>query len=85
MQDAVVKRLQLQQQSWAQGCNALLQEYIQLNNASTLPKMVERQFNLTVQWGFLVSNQITNLMELEENIEVDYAYWASQKLQEQSP
>jgi hypothetical protein len=34
-----------------------------------------------LQWSALLTSQTTSLVELMENIHVDYGYWASQKLQ----
>lgn len=80
MQAAVVQRLQQQQKSWVTGLNGLVQEYAQIKQANTMSKFAEQQFNLMAQFGQLVSLQTTALMGLQENIEVDYGYWAAQKV-----
>jgi hypothetical protein len=80
LQGAVVRRLQQQNQDWLNGCAALAREYDRLKGANTISKLAEQQFNLVAQWGKLVSDQATSLIELQENISVDYGYWASQKL-----
>lgn len=81
LQSAVMQRLQQQNQAWLKGCAILMQDYIQIKQANTMSKLVEKQCNLMMQWSQLLSSQATNLMGLQENIEVDYGYWASQKLQ----
>lgn len=81
MQAAIVQRLQDQQKSWVEGINTLSHEYAQIKQANTMSKYVEQQFNLLAQFGQLVSAQATALMGLQENIQVDYGYWAAQKQQ----
>ncbi len=85
MQAAIVRRLQEQQKGWMNGYAALAQEYQQGRRANTMSKFVEQQFNLVAQFGQLLSKQATDLVGLQENIEVDYGYWVSQKLQRQNP
>jgi hypothetical protein len=81
LQAAVVQRLQEQHQDWLKGCAILIEDYAQVRQANTMSKLVEKQCNLMTQWSQLLTIQATNLMGLMENIEVDYGYWASQKLQ----
>lgn len=80
LQSAVVQRLKQQNEAWLKGCAILMQDYVQIKDANTMSKLVEKQYNLVAQWQQLIGSQATNLMGLEENIEVDYGYWASQKL-----
>jgi len=80
LQSAVVQRLQQQNQDWLKGCAILMQDYAQIKQANTMTKLIEKQCNLMLQWNLLLTNQATNLLGLMENIEVDYGYWASQKL-----
>lgn len=84
LQRAVAQRLQEQNENWLKGCAILMQDYVQIKQANTMSKLVEKQFNLITQWSQLLNNQATNLIGLLENIQVDYGYWASQKLR-QSP
>ncbi|MES2943558.1 MAG: hypothetical protein V4772_11885 [Pseudomonadota bacterium] len=81
MQAAIVQRLQDQQKSWVEGINGLAHDYAQIKQANTMSKYAEQQFNLIAQFGQLVSAQATALMGLQENIQVDYGYWAAQKQQ----
>nr|WP_315400174.1 hypothetical protein [uncultured Duganella sp.] len=76
---AVAQRLRSQGLDWRQGCTILLEDYGQLRQANTMSKLVEKQCNLTMQFGQLLSSQATNFLALLENIDVDYGYWASQK------
>lgn len=80
MQAAVLRRLQQQQQAWVVGCTSLAKEYQEGKRANTMSKLVEQQCNLVAQFGQLLSQQATSLVGLQENIEVDYGYWVSQKL-----
>ena len=81
MQNAILQRLEQQQRAWLEGCAILMQDYAQIRQANTLSKLVEKQCNLVTQWNQLLGDQATNLMGLQENIQVDYGYWASQKLE----
>jgi hypothetical protein len=47
-----------------------------------MSKFVERECNIAGQAIALVMKQVTDIAGLEENIEVDYAYWVSEKLAE---
>ncbi|MBN3755577.1 hypothetical protein G3N95_21725 [Paraburkholderia sp. Tr-20389] len=80
MQQAIVERLTLQQQSWLQGWAAWNRERAEIRGANTVTKLVEQEFNLIAQIGQLLIDQTTNLVALQENIEVSYAYWLNQKL-----
>jgi len=81
MQQAVWGRLQQQNQAWVRGCTALVQEQQQLKQANTLSKFVEQEYNLLAQTGALVASQCAAFVGLMENVQVDYAYWVSQKTQ----
>lgn len=80
MQQAIVERMTLQQQSWLQGWAAWNRERAEIRGANTMTKLVEQEFNLIAQIGQLLIDQTTNLVALQENIEVSYAYWLNQKL-----
>jgi hypothetical protein len=80
MQSAVMRRLQQQNQAWIEGCAALVHDYTQIKQANTMTKLLEQQFNLFANFGQLMNAQITGLVGLQENIEVDFGYWAHQKL-----
>ncbi|WP_395408134.1 hypothetical protein ACHMW6_16435 [Pseudoduganella sp. UC29_106] len=80
LQAAVVKRLQMQAQDWKQGCAILAEDYAQIRQANTMSKLMEKHCNLMSQSAVLLTNQATNLVALMENIDVDYGYWASQKV-----
>lgn len=81
LQAAVTQRLQEQNQNWLKGCAILMDDYAQLGQANTMSKLVEKQCNLVTAWNQLLTIQTTNLIGLMENIEVDYGYWASQRVQ----
>jgi hypothetical protein len=80
MQQAVVQRLMLQQQALLQGMAAWNRERAAMKAANTVTKVVEQECNLIAQIGILLSDQMTNLVALQENIEVSYAFWLNQKL-----
>lgn len=83
MQSAITERLQQQNEAWFKGVARLMKDYAQLKRANTMTKLFEQQFNIMGQWGQLLSVQTTNLMNLQENIEVDFGYWVAQKVHPQ--
>ncbi|HSV48186.1 MAG TPA: hypothetical protein VLJ58_20515 [Ramlibacter sp.] len=80
IQRAVLQRLQQQQQGWLQGWAEWAQQLALLKRANTMSEHAEQQYNLMAQAGDLLKTQATDLLSLQENIEVDYGYWVAQKL-----
>ncbi|SFG44083.1 hypothetical protein SAMN05518865_11271 [Duganella sp. CF458] len=80
LQAAVMQRLHQQNLDWRQGCAILAEDYALIRHANTMSKMAEKQGNFFSQWMLLLTDQATSLLELMENIHVDYGYWASQKV-----
>jgi hypothetical protein len=81
LQAAIIQRLNEQHMDWRKGCAILADDFGQIRHANTMSKLAEKQSNLILQWSALLTSQTTSLVELMENIHVDYGYWASQKLQ----
>lgn len=79
MQSAINDRLQQQNQQWYKGVAAIVRDYGRIKKANTMSKLFEQQFNVIGQWGQLVSNQTTSLVELQQNIETNFGYWLHQK------
>ena len=80
LQSAIVHRLQEQQQENMQGWAAWLQERAQLNRANTMSKLVEQEFDLLARFVLLLSDQMVNLVTLQENVEVNTGYWLGEQL-----
>jgi hypothetical protein len=80
MNEAIVRRLTLQQQAWLQGWAAWNRERAEIKGANTVTKLVEQEVNLVAQLGQLFIDQATSFLALQENIEVAYAYWLGEKL-----
>jgi hypothetical protein len=80
IQQAIFSRLQKQQETWVQGLQNIVQEYNQLKAANAMSKFVEQEYNVFAQFSELVNDQVTTWVGLLENIQVDYAYWISQKI-----
>jgi hypothetical protein len=81
MQASVLNRMQQLQQGWLHGWNLWLQEFGELKRANTMSEHVEQQFNLASSVGVLLKDQVSDLLNLQENVEVGYSYWLAQKLQ----
>jgi hypothetical protein len=82
MQAAVLERLLALQQAWWQGWTGWLEEFGQLRRADTLSDYMEQQYNLCAQAGGLLKDQFTDVVGLQENVQVDCGYWAAQKLRQ---
>ena len=80
LNQAAVKRfLEVQQETldeWA----AWGRQRARIGGANTMSKLVEQEMNLAGLIGQIFTDYLTNLVELQENIEVGYAYWLSKKL-----
>ncbi|GJJ04546.1 hypothetical protein RugamoR64_50840 [Duganella rhizosphaerae] len=83
LQAAIAQRLYDQNQDWHKGCAILVEDYGQLKQANTMSKLLEKQGNLVSQSAALLTSQTTNFVALLENIDVDFGYWMSQKIQDQ--
>ena len=82
MQLAVWQRLLALQSSWAQDWRLWIQYCDQIKGANTLSKLAEREGNIVAQLTQILSNQVTDLIGLQENIDVGYSYWIHEKLEQ---
>ncbi|MBP0632658.1 hypothetical protein [Cupriavidus sp. AcVe19-1a] len=80
LQSAVAQRLQAQQQAWLQQWSGWLQERGQVRRANTVSKLVEQEFDLLARFVLLLSDQMLDLVTLQENVEVNSSYWVQQVL-----
>src|SRR5205085_4383897 len=80
MQAAIARRMQQLQQGWLAGWADWLHDYSNLGRANTMSEHTEQQYNLAAQAGALLKNQASDLLNLQENVEVGYSYWVSQHL-----
>jgi hypothetical protein len=80
LQGAVLERLLQLQQDWWQGWTAWVEEFGQLRRADTLSEHMEQQYNLAAQFGALFKAQASDLVDLQDTVQVDYGYWVSRKL-----
>jgi hypothetical protein len=80
MQGAVAKQLHELGQTWVTGLSAWTRECTELRAANTMSKIVEQEFDLIGQFGQLVTDQATALVNLMEGVQVGYGYWVQEKL-----
>ncbi|HET8748171.1 MAG TPA: hypothetical protein VFM98_21415 [Ramlibacter sp.] len=80
LQAAVVQRLLELQQGWWQAWTIWLEELAQLRRADTLSEHMEQFYNLGAQFGDLLKAQGTDLVDLQDTVQVDYGYWVARKL-----
>lgn len=83
LQQAVLQQVEQLHQGWLSGWTAWLGEFAQLKRVNTMSKLVEQEFNLAAQFVLLLQDQATDWTSLQENIEVNYGYWLSEKLSSQ--
>ena len=76
LQQSALQKLQQQQNSWVEHWLGWLGEAEKLRNANTLSKLLEQECNLAMQAVQIVGNYAVNLSDLQENLEVNYGYWA---------
>lgn len=82
MQQAVIGRIAQLQQGWLRGWNQWLHDFGQMRQADTLSEHMEQQYNLGARVGALCKQQATDLLSLQENLEVDYGYWLARQARE---
>jgi hypothetical protein len=80
LQGAVAQRMSQLQQQWWQSWGEWLRESVQLGRANTLSEFAEQQYNLFAHAGALARDQASDLLNLQENVQVDCGYWATQKI-----
>ncbi|MCD4501412.1 hypothetical protein [Chromobacterium vaccinii] len=83
LQQSALQKLQQQQNIWVEHWLGWLGEAEKLRNANTLSKLLEQECNLAMQAVQIVGNYAVNLSDLQENLEVNYGYWA--QLQRSDP
>jgi hypothetical protein len=80
MQASVWLRQYQMEENWLQGWFAWAQECSQARGANTMSRLVEQEFDLVGQWHDLLRGQATDVVSLLENLEVNYAYWVTEKV-----
>lgn len=83
LQQAVLQQMEQLHQGWTSGWTSWLGEFAQLKRVNTMSKLVEQEFNLAAQFVLLLQGQATDWTSLQENVEVNYGYWLSEKLSSQ--
>jgi hypothetical protein len=71
------QRLLQNQQENLQAWGAWLQRIPQIARANTMSKLAEQEMNVLMSAGQLASQQLVDLISLQENLQVNYSYWFS--------
>lgn len=79
--DAALERLVDMQAGWARDWLDWTRYAAQVGGATTLSKLYEREQNVFLQAGQLVSEQSVALLNLFENVEIDVLYWITERSQ----
>ena len=79
--EAARQRFSALQNGWLQDWTAWVRYSDQIKGANTMSKLAERESNIGVQWASILGAQAATLIAWEENIEVAYSYWVSEKLE----
>lgn len=82
MQQAVWQQLTLLERKGEDGLAAWGQEVAEIKSANTLSKLCEQEFNLIAQLGALISRQTSDFVALMESLQVGYAYWLKDRLED---
>ena len=77
LQAASLQKLIAQQDGWLAQWQGWLHSASQLSQANTVSKLLEQEMNLTLRAVQIVGQQAVDLATLQENLEVNYGYWAS--------
>jgi hypothetical protein len=77
LQAASLQKLIAQQDSWLAQWQGWLHSAGQLQQANTVSKLLEQEINLALRAVQIVGQQAVDLASLQENLEVNYGYWAS--------
>jgi len=79
MAEAVCRQWMSLQAQWLEGLAELGQEMAEFRHVNTMSKYVDQEVNLVQQSVALVSTQATATVRLLENIQVNVAWWLSQR------
>lgn len=79
MQQAFLAQLGVIGKSWNTGLEQWYAQFLRLQGANTLSKLAEQECNLVGQFGDLVGNQVTQLVNLLEGTQVGYSYWVHEQ------
>jgi hypothetical protein len=79
LQMALCRRTASMADSWIKEWSAWWDYAGQTKGINTASKLAERQTNIIAQMMLLMGSQVTDLVGLQENTEVNFAYWISQK------
>lgn len=77
LQAASLQKLIAQQDGWLAQWQGWLHSACQLSQANTVSKLLEQEVNLTLRAVQIMGQQAVDLATLQENLEVNYGYWAS--------
>ena len=80
LQRAAWRRYAALQKNWAAQWAGWFDYADRIKGANTMSKLVEMESNILAQAAELLGTQITSLVTLQENIEVDYTYLMKQIL-----
>lgn len=77
LQAASLQKLIAQQDNWLAQWQGWLHTACQLGQANTVSKLLEQEMNLALRAVQIIGQQAVDLATLQENLEVNYGYWAS--------
>lgn len=80
LQQSVWSRLDALQTGWIQDWTGWMRYADQIKAANTLSKLFELEANILAQATQILGRQMTGLVALQENFEVDYSYLVNELL-----
>ena len=80
LQAAAWQRYWKLQQGWTEAWSGWLRYAVDDKGLNTLSKLAEHATNSATQLAQIAGDQMTGLVELQEGVEVSYAYWLSRTM-----
>lgn len=79
---AAMERVSALQKGWVQDWMDWAAYARSITGADTLPKFAEHAGNIAVRAQAQMTNQMTALTDVSENLTVNYGYWVARQLEE---
>lgn len=80
LQHSVLARFRVLGDGWMKDWQDWFRFATGMHGANTMSKLAEHETNIVCQATQMLGSQLSDLVSLQENIEVNYAYWLKQTL-----
>jgi hypothetical protein len=83
--DAVLARYRTLGTAWSNDWANWYDYVSNIKGTNTMSKLAEKESNILCQFAQMIGTHMRDLVTLQENVEVNYAYWLTQKLENEAP